>query len=62
MRLLPYKGARFDAVICFQAICPQKHNTIQEDLAEIHMTMKNNGSFLTNYLSKNTYGYGKEAD
>lgn len=59
MKALPYADSCFDAVICFQAIYHQKQKAIRRTIAEIQRILKKNGIFLTNFLSKNTYSFGK---
>jgi ubiquinone/menaquinone biosynthesis C-methylase UbiE len=59
MKALPYVDLCFDAIICFQAIYHQKQKAIRQTATEIQRTLKRNGIFLTNFLSKNTYSYGK---
>jgi ubiquinone/menaquinone biosynthesis C-methylase UbiE len=59
MNHLPYAGGCFDILVCTRAIYHQRLKSIQETLPEIRRVMKGNGALLTDFLSKNTYSYGK---
>lgn len=56
---LPYAGGCFDILVCTRAIYHQRLKSIQETLLEIRRVMKRNGVLLIDFLSKNTYNYGK---
>jgi ubiquinone/menaquinone biosynthesis C-methylase UbiE len=61
MKMLPYIGFCFDAVVCFSAIYHQRLKGIKDTISEIQRTLKKNGLLLVNFLSKRTYIYGKGA-
>jgi ubiquinone/menaquinone biosynthesis C-methylase UbiE len=59
MNCLPYAEGCFDILVCTRAIYHQKLKSIQETLLEIRRVMKGNGVLLIDFLSKDTYSYGK---
>jgi cyclopropane fatty-acyl-phospholipid synthase-like methyltransferase len=61
MKMLPYIGFCFDAVICFSAIYHQRLKGVKDTISEIQRILKKDGLLLVNFLSKRTYIYGKGA-
>jgi ubiquinone/menaquinone biosynthesis C-methylase UbiE len=59
MKMLPFVGLCFGAVICTRAIYHQKIAGIQDTISEIHRTLRKNGLLLMDFLSKRTYSYGR---
>lgn len=61
MKMLPYVGSCFNAIVSLNAVYHQRLEGIQQTISEMRRILKKGGFLLTNFLSKRTYSYGKGA-
>jgi ubiquinone/menaquinone biosynthesis C-methylase UbiE len=59
MKVLPYAGSYFDAVVSLRSIYHQTVHGLQQTISEIRRVLDKDGSVLIDFLSKRTYSYGK---
>ncbi|RLE85526.1 MAG: hypothetical protein DRJ41_01055 [Thermoprotei archaeon] len=59
MRMLGYVRDYFDAVICVAAIYHNTLDDIRRSVGEVYRVLRSGGLFLTNFLSRRTWKYGR---